>query len=114
AGSATIDTASRTTGALVAKLDAKASQYLYLAYLDSAANDSIAGIAVDSTGNAYVVGTTSNPGFPVVGPSALGTASTGGVDTRTFVTKLNPQGAVVFSVLLGGSIASTGRGIAIT
>jgi uncharacterized protein (TIGR03437 family) len=114
AGSATIDAASRTTGALVAKLDPKASQFLYLAYLDSAASDTIGGIAVDGAGNAYVVGTTSNPLFPVVGGGSLGTAPSGGNDTRTFVTKLNPQGAVVFSVLVGGAVSSHGRGIALT
>jgi uncharacterized protein (TIGR03437 family) len=114
AGSATIDAASRTTGALVAKLDPKASQFLYLAYLDSAASDTIGGITIDGAGNAYVVGTTSNPLFPAVGGGSLGTAPSGGNDTRTFVTKLNPQGAVVFSVLVGGAVSSNGRGIALT
>ena len=37
AGSAVIDPASGATGVAVAKLDTKASQYLYLAYPDSAA-----------------------------------------------------------------------------
>ena len=71
AGSASIDAASRTTGALVAKLDPKASQYLYLAYLDSAASDQIGGLAIDAVGNAYVVGTTSNPRFPVAPAQAM-------------------------------------------
>jgi uncharacterized protein (TIGR03437 family) len=114
AGSATIDAASRTTGALVARLDPKASQYLYLAYLDSAADDQVGGIAVDVAGNAYVVGSTRNPLFPVTGGAALGAPPSGSNDTRTFVTKLSPQGVVLFSVLVGGSTASTGRGIAVT
>ena len=41
AGSAVIDAASQATGAVVAKLDPKATQYLYLAYLDSAASDQV-------------------------------------------------------------------------
>jgi len=39
AGSAVIDAASQATGAVVAKLDPKATQYLYLAYLDSGGSD---------------------------------------------------------------------------
>jgi uncharacterized protein (TIGR03437 family) len=114
AGSATIDAASKTTGALVAKLDPKASQYLYLAYLDSAASDQVAAIVVDAVGNAYVVGSTSNPRFPVIGGGALGTPPAGGTDSRTFVTKLGPDAVVQFSVLVGGSVSSNGRGVAVT
>src|SRR5260370_32929817 len=114
AGSAVIDASSQATGAVVAKLDPKATQYLYLAYLDSAASDQVSSIAVDGSGNAFVTGWTTNPNFPVVGGGALGTTPTGSSDTRSFVTKLNPHGAVVFSVLIGGSARSTARGIALT
>jgi len=113
AGSAVIDAVSRTTGAVVAKLDPKSTHYLYLAYLDSAAGDQVSAIATDGTGNAYVTGWTSNPNFPVVGSGTLGTAPAGSSDTRSFVTKLNSQGAVVFSALIGGSVASMARGIAL-
>jgi hypothetical protein len=46
AGSAVIDAASQATSVLIAKLDPKATQYLYLAYLDSAASDQVSAIAV--------------------------------------------------------------------
>jgi uncharacterized protein (TIGR03437 family) len=114
AGSAVIDAASGTTGAVVAKLDSKAIQYLYLVYLDSAASDQVSAIAIDGSGNAYITGWTTNPNFPVVGGGALGTLPTGSGDSRPFVTKLNPQGEVVYSVLIGGSATSTARGIALT
>ncbi|MGA3204161.1 MAG: SBBP repeat-containing protein [Bryobacteraceae bacterium] len=113
-GSAVIDPLAQTTGVAVAKLDPKASRYLYLAYLDSAASDQVSAIAVDSAGNAYVTGWTVNPNFPSVGGGSLGTAPTGSQDQRSFVTKLSPDGAVVFSVLIGGSLASQALGIAIT
>lgn len=113
AGSAVIDASSATTGAAVAKFDPAARQYLYLTYLDSAANDQISALAVDGAGNAYVTGWTSNPNFPVTAASALGTPPASSTDKRSFVTKLSPGGAVLFSTLLGGSTASTALGIAL-
>jgi Beta-propeller repeat len=98
----------------VVKLNPTVTQYLYLAYLDSAASDQVTAIAVDSLDNAYVAGSTTNSNFPSVGVAALGTAPTSSTDTRSFVTKLNPDGAVVFSVLIGGSATSTANGIALT
>ena len=50
----------------------------------------------------------------MVGGAALGTAPTSSTDTRSFVTKLDPQGTVVFSLLIGGSAMSTAKGIALT
>jgi uncharacterized protein (TIGR03437 family) len=113
AGSAVIDPASETTSAVVAKLDPKASQYLYLAYFDSAASDQLSSIAVDGAGNAYVAGWTTNPNFPNAG-GALGTAPRSSTDTRAFVAKLSPDGAVVFSVLIGGATTAQASGIALT
>ncbi len=113
AGSAVIDPASQTTSAVVVKLDPKVNQYPYLTYFDSAANDQLSSIAIDSAGNAYIAGWTTNPNFPNTG-SALGTAPTSTTDTRAFVAKLSPDGAVVFSVLIGGATAAQAEGIAVT
>src|ERR1019366_189608 len=93
AGSAVIDQASQTISAVVAKLDPKATQYLYLTYFDSAASDQISSIAVDSAGNAYIAGWTTNPNFPNAG--ALGTAPGSSTDMRAFLAKLSPGGAVL-------------------
>lgn len=113
AGSAVIDSVSGAMSAVVVKVDSKVTRYLYVTYLDSAVQDSIAGVAVDNAGNAYVAGTTRNPNFPVAGGGALGTPPTSAGDGRSFVTKLDAQGAVVFSALIGGSAVSSARGIAI-
>ena len=80
AGSAVIDPASGSTGVAVAKLDPKASQYLYLTYLDSAASDQVSAIAVDGAGNTYIAGWTTNPNFPVAGGGLLGTPPTSSQD----------------------------------
>jgi uncharacterized protein (TIGR03437 family) len=114
AGSAVIDSVAKTTGVAVAKLNPQASQYLYLTYLDSAASDQVSAMAVDAAGNAYVTGWTTNPNFPAAGGGMLGTPSTGVPDSRSFVTKLSPDGAVLFSVLIGGSVGSQALGIALT
>src|ERR1700733_782971 len=72
----------------------------YVTYLGGAYADSAAGIAVDSTGSAYVAGTTVSPDFPVTSTS-LGTPSTNGC---AFVTKFNPSGtAIDFSICLAAS-----------
>jgi hypothetical protein len=71
AGSAVIDPASGSTSAVVAKLDPQASHFLYLTYFDSAASDQVSSMAVDSAGNVYIAGSTTNPNFPNTG-GALG------------------------------------------
>ncbi len=113
AGNAVTDPASGATSAVVAKLDPRASGFLYFAYLDSAASDDARAIAVDSAGNAYVAGVTMNPNFPATS-GRLGTAPANPEDVRSFVTKLSPTGAVIFSVLVGGSVRSTVDAIALT
>jgi len=107
------DTAAGTTSAVVAKLNPQASAFLYFVYLDSAASDNVTGIAVDSAGNAYVTGSTSNPNFPTTG-GTLATPPANAQDSRTFLTKLGPNGAIAFSILVGGSVASGANAITLT
>jgi uncharacterized protein (TIGR03437 family) len=76
----------------------------YVTYLGGSYADSAAGIAVDSTGAAYVAGTTLSPDFPVTSTS-LGTPSANSV--CSFVTKLNPSGtAIDFSVCLANVLVT--------
>lgn len=93
----------------VAKLNAAGSALTYSTYLGgNGNNEGPTGIAIDSSGNAHVVGTTNSTDFPVVGSPAFG----GGFDA--FVTKLNAAGsALVYSTYLGANGAETGTGIAI-
>ena len=76
----------------------------YVTYLGGTYTDTAAGIAVDSTGAAYVAGTTSSPDFPVTSTS-LGTPNTS--SGCAFVTKFNPSGSAIdFSVCLAASRAT--------
>jgi uncharacterized protein (TIGR03437 family) len=76
----------------------------YVTYLGGSYGDAPAGIAVDSTGDAYVAGTTNSPDFPLTSTS-LGTPST--TTDCAFVTKFNPSGtAIDFSICLANALAT--------
>lgn len=69
------------------------------------------GIAVDASGNAYVVGHSSAGDFPTTAGS-FATAHNGVEDV--FVAKLNPSGsALVYSTFIGGADVEHGLGIAL-
>jgi hypothetical protein len=95
----------------IAKIYPTGSQLLYSTYLGGSLGDSINGLAVDSSGNAYVAGTTSSPDFPVMnayqasGGPAMGQADPCGGDpdyNTAFVSKINATGsALVYSTFLG-------------
>ena len=85
--------------AFVMKLNAAGSAVLYSTYLGGNNNDAAADIAVDTSGNAYVVGSTSSGNFPTL--DALQTTLRGVGDG--FVSKLDASGALVYSTYIGGS-----------
>jgi hypothetical protein len=71
-------------------------------------------IAPDGAGNAYIAGATASPDFPVTSGGNLATAPMGQSGQRSFVTKLDPNGNVVFSDLLGGPASSAAQAVAVT
>jgi len=82
----------------------------YSTYLGGGGEDYGTGIAVDSTGNAYVTGYTTSTDFPPTGAEQPANAGS----TDVFITKLTPAGdARVYSTYLGGSGADSGLGIAV-
>jgi uncharacterized protein (TIGR03437 family) len=113
AGNAVVDPATSQSTVLVVKLNPQGSQYLYLRYFGGSVKDAANAIAVDVAGNVYVAGSTASPDFPVTSDGHLGTASTGLTSQRSFVVKLNPNGAIVFSDLLGGSAGSAAQAVAV-
>ncbi len=83
----------------------------YSSYLGGSDHDFGYGIAVDSSGNAYVTGDTSSTSFPT--QDALQRTHGGGY-RDVFVAKLNPAGtALLYSTYLGGEGYDYGRGIAV-
>ena len=96
--------------AFVAKLNPAGTALIYCTYLGGRGDDRAFGIAVDSSGNAYVTGWTSSSAFPTAWP--MQSTLAGGKDA--FVAKLNPAGnALVFSTYLGGNGTDSGNGIAV-
>jgi VCBS repeat-containing protein len=68
------------------------------------------GIAVDSSGNAYVTGGTTSTNFPTAFPLQASLAGS----ENAFVAKLNAAGSdLVYSTYLGGSGSDYGTGIAV-
>ncbi len=96
--------------AFVTKLNEKGDDLVYSTYLGGSQNEKADGIALDDSGNVYVVGETASSDLPTKNPLQ---ASLGG--TRDgFVSKLDDRGhALVFSTYLGGSNYERTRGIAL-
>jgi archaellum component FlaF (FlaF/FlaG flagellin family) len=87
--------------AFVTKLNAGGIALVYSTYLGGNSDDYGSGVAVDSTGRAYITGQTSSTNFPT--KNAIQPAYGGGEDDA-FVTKINAAGTgFVYSTYLGGS-----------
>jgi hypothetical protein len=85
----------------VAALNPSGTALIYSTLLGGTLDDYACGIAVDSSGNAYVTGYTASTNFPHTSGVAQ-PANAGGYDA--FVTKINPSGsALLYSTFLGGS-----------
>jgi len=107
-----------TFDAFVTKMNPGGSGLVYSTYLGGSAEDDGYGIAVDSAGQAYVVGQTASsgggetpPDFPS-GTKAYNTANSGGFDA--FLVVLGPSGtSLLYSTFLGGSQDDSARAVAI-
>lgn len=99
-------------GAFVAKLNSAGSTLVYSTYLDG--SDSL-GIAVDTSGSAYVTGTTFSTNFPILNPlQATCALDSFGACNDAFVAKLNSTGSTfVYSTYLGGNGSDFGSSIAV-
>lgn len=98
----------------ITKLNSTGDSLIYSTYLGGSGNvtesggaygDQGLGIAVDSSGNAYVTGFTVDTDFPIT-PGAFQTVNNAAAKKlpNAFVSKLNPSGSsLVYSTYLGGS-----------
>ncbi|MCI0389221.1 MAG: SBBP repeat-containing protein [Acidobacteria bacterium] len=100
--------------AFVTKLNSAGSALVYSTYLGGADSDRGDDIALDSAGNAYVLGRTGSLVFPTT-PGAFDTTHHGSFDV--FVAKLDPAASgaasLVYSTYIGGNDADEGHRIAV-
>ena len=93
----------------VMKFD-ESGDLLYKTVLSTNGNTSGQAIAADSSGDAYIAGTTEASNFPATA-GAWQTVFGGGSDA--FAAKLDPTGKLVYATYVGGTGADAGTGIAI-
>jgi hypothetical protein len=96
--------------AFVAKIAPGGGSLQFSTYLGGKGADEASGVALDSTGSLYVVGSTDSIQFPLRSP--VQATLSGGTDV--FVTKLNSSDRrILFSTYLGGVGADTASSIAV-
>ena len=97
--------------AFVMKLNPAGTGLLYSSYLGGAGSDTATAITVDSSGNAFITGTTTSEDFPTTA-NAFQVVYGGNGDA--FVVELGSGGnSMVYSSYLGGSGADFGAAIAV-
>jgi len=106
------------TDVFVTKIAANGAALIYSTYLGGSGNDRGGccngfgpEIALDSTGNAYLSGTTDSTDFPI--KNAIQPVYGGG-EADAFVTKFRSSGALVYSTYLGGSQRDEADAIAVS
>jgi beta-propeller repeat-containing protein len=110
-------TANGDVDVFVTKLDSSGSALVYSTLLGSSGAELEPRIALDTSGSAYVVGSTFSPNFPVT-LGAFDTTHNGSFVFATrsdaFVAKFNPSASLlVYSTFLGGTGSDFGRDIAV-
>ena len=97
--------------AFLTKLSADGKSLAYSTYLGGTSTDIATSIVVDSSGSAYVLGTTSSRDLPTTSKAYQSTFN--GFEDA-FIAKFNPSGsALVYSTYLGGEDFEEAYGIAI-
>ncbi len=93
----------------VAKISSNGVGLFYSTYLGGSGDDAGNGIAVDGSGNAYVIGYTSSTDFNTRSP--LQNTNRGASDA--FIAKINPSGSqLIYSTYLGSSKEDIGFAVA--
>ena len=107
------------TCAFVTKLNASGTAIVYSSFLCGSGGlsggDVGTDIAVDSSGDAYIVGTAYSSNFPTTTGAFQTTNKAAAADgTNGFITKVNPTGtALIYSTDLGGSTSDSANSLAV-
>jgi uncharacterized protein (TIGR03437 family) len=97
----------------VAKLDPLGQKLLYATYLGGSQTETLGGIAVDASGDAFLVGSTDSPDFPTT-PGVLEAHPTASSNYTGFLTKLSPDATkFIYSTYFGGSGSDQVKAVAV-
>ena len=105
-----------TRDGFVSELSADGSQLLFSTFLGGSGDDSIASIAVDSTGHVHVAGLTLSSDFPITSGALQSTFAGGNGTTESdgFYARLSADGGTLqYSTYLGGSGSDYATGVAV-
>ncbi len=98
--------------AFISKLNAAGNGLVYSTYLGGAGDDKGNGLAVDTSGKAYLIGTTTSAYFPLLNP--LPSQNTLNANGSVFITSLNATGSTLaYSTYFGGSDSDDASAIAV-
>lgn len=101
------------SNAFVAKLNASGTAFSSATYLGGNGSDAAIQVALDSTQNVYVAGTSYSMNFPTT-PGAFQTTNLQAGQV-SFITKMNPGlSSLIYSTYLGGTSSNYGRGVLAT
>jgi hypothetical protein len=92
----------------IVKLNSTATSVLSATYLGGSGTDLVSGLALDTSGNVYIAGSTTSNDFPTMSPiqGSLGTSN-----QNAFVTKLNSTlNGLLYSTYLGQNSSAVGAG----
>ncbi|MDE3067446.1 MAG: SBBP repeat-containing protein [Verrucomicrobiota bacterium] len=103
----------RVTNAFLTRISPDGSAMDYSSVFGGNVRDVAYGLAVDPSGNAFVIGATASTNFPVYNAAGLLRATNSG-GSDVFVTAFNTNAsALLYSAYLGGAGADFGYGIAL-
>jgi hypothetical protein len=96
----------------VTKLNSTGTALIYSTYIGGSNNDYGDAIAIDTSGNAYITGSTNSTNYDITAGAFQ--TSYGGGTNDVFATKLNSTGSgLIYSTYIGGSDEDRGNSIAI-
>lgn len=112
AANGTPDTTNNRTSIVMKCLRPDGSE-IYTRTIAVTGSISAGSLAVDASGDAFLVGGTTVPDFQPNAGTQLGAAPTGPADARSFLMKLDKRGTTLWSTFLGGSALSSAQAVAL-
>jgi hypothetical protein len=93
----------------VTKLSVAGSSLIFSTYLGGTAIDSLAGIAIDGSGNVLLAGSTDSNDYPILNP--LQDRNLGSTDI--ILSRFTSTGTMIFSSYLGGQLVDSASSVAV-